>query len=72
MAELLLALRGEISLPKKLFSRDKFGQNVVALLREIDSSMAEGIAKLSLKEATDLLEGRLTPNKHDPKAHVRK
>jgi membrane protein len=70
MAELLLALRGEISLPKRLFSRDKFGQNVVALLREIDFSMAEGIAKLSLKEATDFLEGRLSPDKHGPKPHV--
>jgi membrane protein len=57
MAELLLALRGEISMPMKLFSRDKFGQNVVALLREIDSSMAKGITKWSLKEATDFLEG---------------
>jgi len=72
MAELLLALRADISLPKKLFARDKFGQNVVALLREIDSSMAEGIAKLSLKEATDFLEGRLAPDKHDPKPDVSK
>jgi len=56
LAQLLLALRGEITLPKKLFSGDKLSQNVISLLREIDSSAAEGQAGLSLSEAVGLLD----------------
>ncbi len=58
LAHLLLALRGEIALPKKLFSRDILSQNAISLLREIDSSTAQGRAGLSLSDAVNLLDKR--------------
>lgn len=54
LAQLLLVLRGEIVFPKKLFSGDTFGQEGV--LQEIDSSLAEGRARLSLRDAVSLLD----------------
>jgi membrane protein len=67
LAQLLLTLRGEIVLPKKLFSRDKFGQETALLLKEIDSSLAAGQARLSLKDAVDLLDKHTAS---DQKAHI--
>ncbi len=66
LAQLLLALRGEILLPKKLFSRDKLGQSVVLLLREIDSSLTGGRASLSLSDAVGLLDDGLALDEKNP------
>jgi len=59
LAQLLLALRGDIFLPQKLFSRDKLGQAVVLLLREVDSSLTEGRAGMPLSDAVRLLDDDL-------------
>jgi membrane protein len=59
LAQLLLALRGEVVLPKKLFSRDKLSRAVAGLLQEVDSSLTESRAGLSLSEAASLLDDRL-------------
>jgi DNA-binding IscR family transcriptional regulator len=64
LAQLILALRGEIALPKKLSSRDKLSRAVISLLQEVDSSFAESQAGLSLSDAVRLLDDRLT---HDNK-----
>lgn len=65
LTQLLLALRGEIALPKKLSSRDRLSGAVISLLQEIDSSLSESRAGLSLSEAARLLDNRLVKDSKD-------
>ena len=59
LARLLLAMRGEVALPKKLSSRDRLSRAVISLLQEVDSSLTDSRAGMSLSEAARLLDDRL-------------
>ena len=65
LAQLLLAVRGEVALPKKLSSRDRLSRAVIDLLQEVDSSLTESRAGLSLSEAARLLDDRLVKDSKD-------
>jgi len=67
LAQLLLALRGEIALPKKVSSRDRLSRAVISLLHEVDSSLTKSRAGLSLSEASRLLDDRLAKDRKDTK-----
>jgi len=51
LAELLHVFQGESTLPQKILSKDRFGQNVELLLRDIDASLEKGSAGSSLRQA---------------------
>jgi membrane protein len=63
LAQLLLAIRGEIALPKRLSSRDGLSRAVIDLLQEVDSSLTVSRAGLSISEASRLLDDRLAIDK---------
>ncbi len=65
LARLLLATRGEVALPKKLSSRDRLSRAVISLLQEVDSSLTDSWAGLSLSEAARLLDDRLAKGSKD-------